>query len=157
MGARRSTRATDLRRIARARPRVPTASRTANVDLARTNFLLCAHYHLHRLEHRHDDSTIDNTASAAPDARAGALNPARALGLCPSKRVEFLVAAAAEKLGPDAMSSDRKGDDAVVEVVRRRSQMRSLYAQQIVLIRATQKCQLLKGWYSFDSSSPLRK
>ena len=132
-------RAADLRRIAsaRARPRVPTASRTANVDLARTNLVLCAHHHHHRLEHRHNDNVdvngiIHNTASATPDARAGASNPARALALCPSKRVEFLVAAAAEELGPDAVSPDRKGDGAVVEVVRRRGQMRSLCAQRIV-------------------------
>ena len=129
-------RAADVRRIASAcaRPRVPTASRTANVDLARTYVLLCVH---HRLEHRHNDNVdvngiIHNTASAAPDARAGASNPAWALALCPAKRVEFLVAAAAEELGLDAVSSDRKGDGAVVEVVCRRGQMRSLYSQRIV-------------------------
>lgn len=138
-------RAADLRRIAsaRARPRVPTASRTANVDLTRTNFLLCArHHHHHRLGHRHNDGIINNAASAAPDARAGAPNPARALTLCPSKRVEFLVAAAAEELGPDAVSSDRKGDGAVVEVVCRRGQMRNLHARQRIVAR-------IVNFYSF--------
>ena len=138
-------RAADLRRIAsaRTRPRVPTASRTANVDLARTHFLLCAHHHHHRYHHRlgnrrHNDidgSIINDTAPAAPDARAGAPNVARALALCPSKRVQFLVAAAAEEPGPDALSPDRKGDGAVVEAVRRRGQVRNLHARQRVVAR----------------------
>jgi len=132
-------RAADLRRIAppRARPRVPTTSRTAKIDLTRADSLLCAH-HQHRrrrrLEHRHIDD-IDNAASAAPDARAGAPNIARALALGASERVEFLVAAAAEELGPHAMSSDRKGDGAVVEVVRRRGQVRNLHTRQRIMAR----------------------
>lgn len=148
-------RAADLRRIAsaRTRPRVPTASRTANVDLARAHFLLCAHHH-HRFEHRlgnrcHNDdididgSIINDTASATSDARAGAPNVARALALCPSKRVQFLVAAAAEEPGPDALSPDRKGDGAVVEVVCRRGQVRNLHARQRVVAR------IVNSFFSF--------
>jgi hypothetical protein len=129
-------RAADLRRIAsaRARPRVPTTSRTAEVDLTRADSLLCAHHYRRRFEHRHNDG-IDNTASAAPDARAGAPNIARALALGASERVEFLVAAATEELGPHAVSSDWKGDGAVVEVVRRRGQMRNLHARQRIVAR----------------------
>ena len=130
-------RAADLRRIAppRARPRVPTTSRTAKIDLTRADSLLCAHHQRRRrLEHRHIDD-IDNAASAAPDARAGAPNIARALALGASERVEFLVAAAAEELGPHAMSSDRKGDGAVVEVVRRRGQVRNLHTRQRIMAR----------------------
>lgn len=100
-------RTADLRRIAsaRARPRVPATSRTAKIDLTRTDSLLCAHHRHRFLEHGHND-IIDNAASAAPDARSGASNIARALALGASERVEFLVASATEELGPDAVSSD---------------------------------------------------
>jgi hypothetical protein len=130
-----------LRRIAsaRSRPRVPSSGRTAKADLARADVLLCAHLVvLFKQQHNHDDvivNVINDTAPTTPDARVGAPNIARALALGAAKRVEFLVAATAEKPGLDAVSSDRKGDGAMVEAVRRRGQVRNPNARRWIVAR----------------------
>ena len=111
----------DLRRVtsARARPRIPAAGRAANAHPPPTDVGLLRF----RLGIISGDNNIvvidDDAAPATPDARARASYIARALALGATKRVKLLVAATVEEPRPDAVSPDREGDGAVVEVIRR--------------------------------------
>jgi len=155
----------DVRRIAstRARPRVSAAGRTANAHATRADVLLFADRDYEYNTYDDNECIYDygcgygDAAPAAPDSRAGVPGLARTLALGAAKRVEFLVAATAEKPGLDAVSSDRKGNGAMVEALRRRGQVRNPNTRRWIVARivipffhfsqSLQNTHLSAGWF----------
>ena len=83
-------------------PRVPATGGAAHAVASGTGILFCTH-----------------AAPAPSDSRTYATNLTWALTLCSTERIKLLVAAAPQGPRPHSLSSDRQGDGAVVEAVRR--------------------------------------